>query len=55
MVQTARPTSDIAAGSWTTQAGSGSSLFATIDEATADDADYMQSSASPATAWMFLV
>ncbi len=43
--QIIRPTSDVAAGSWAPSTGS--SLYATIDEITADDADYIQSSASP--------
>lgn len=43
MVQLARPIADISDGSWTTDSG-GTSLFAAIDEATASDADYIQSS-----------
>lgn len=48
-VQVARPSADVAAGSWTTQAGGTTNLFATIDEATADDADYVRSSLSSAS------
>lgn len=43
MAQTAAPASDVTDGSWTDQAG-GTSLFAAIDEAVADDADYIKSS-----------
>lgn len=50
MVQIARPTSDVAAGAWTTQAGGTSNLYATIDESVASDTDFIKSSASPATA-----
>lgn len=49
MVQIARPSSDSSRGSWTTQSGGTTNLYATIDEATADDADYVQSSASPSS------
>jgi hypothetical protein len=41
--QTAHPTSDSSLGSWTDQAGGTTNLFAVIDEAVADDADYLQS------------
>lgn len=40
--QYARPTSDVSAGGWT--ASSGTDLFAMIDEAVVDDADYITSS-----------
>ncbi len=43
MAQTAAPTSDVTDGLWTDQAG-GTSLFAAIDEAVADDLDYIKSS-----------
>jgi hypothetical protein len=40
------PSSDISAGSWTTELGGTSNLYASIDEASpANDADYIQSSA----------
>lgn len=42
--QTAMPISDISAGSWTSSLGG--SLYVPLDEATADDTDYDQSSAS---------
>lgn len=48
MAQTALPASDISAGSWTPSVGS--TLYGTIDEAAADDADFIQSSLSPAMA-----
>jgi hypothetical protein len=37
----ARPSADISRGSWTTQSGGTANLFATIDEAVADDADFV--------------
>jgi hypothetical protein len=37
----ARPSADIARGSWTTNSGGTTNLWATIDEAVADDADYV--------------
>jgi len=47
--QRARPTSDIADGSWTDQSA-GTTLYAAIDEASPpDDADYVQSAAVTAT------
>jgi hypothetical protein len=44
--QYARPVSDVSVGNWT--ASSGTDRFAMVDEATADDADYITSGASPA-------
>ena len=44
MAQFARPTSDISIGSWTTNSGSTANLFATLDEETANDADFIRSS-----------
>lgn len=38
-----RPTSDIAAGLWTDQAGLTATLYARIDETPADDTDYLKS------------
>lgn len=49
MVQIARPTGDAAAGGWTNQAGAATNLYQSIDEASASEADYVQSSVSPAT------
>lgn len=46
--QVLEPVSDVLAGSWTPS--SGTSLFGVIDEATVNDLDYIQSSASPVTA-----
>lgn len=48
--QTAAPVSDVSAGSWTTDTGATSNLYAAIDESVASDADYLQSSRSPAVA-----
>ncbi len=40
-----RPVSDDTVGGWTTSAGGGTNLYATVDEAVIDDADYAQSPA----------
>jgi len=45
--QFARPTSDQSAGTWTTNSGGTTNLYATIDETSLDDADYIQSIAAP--------
>jgi hypothetical protein len=45
--QFARPTSDSSVGTWTTDLGGTTNLYATIDEVSVDDADYMQSVAGP--------
>lgn len=42
VVVTVHPVSDVTDGTWTDQAG-GTSLYAAIDETSADDADYIQS------------
>lgn len=42
------PDEDLSAGGWTTQAGATTGLFGVVDEATASDADYVRSAASPA-------
>jgi hypothetical protein len=47
MTQTARPISDITVGGFRTQTGSGSSLFATLDEAIQDLTDYIYSTDDP--------
>jgi hypothetical protein len=47
--QRAYALSDVSDGSWLTNAGS-ATLYAAIDETTASDADFIQSSASPASA-----
>jgi hypothetical protein len=45
VAQFARPAADISRGSWTTQSGATTNLWATLDEAEpADDADFVQSS-----------
>lgn len=49
-IQTIRPASDIAAGGWTTDLGGTTNLFASVDEAVADDADYIQSPVDPSAA-----
>lgn len=41
MPQFARPISDISRGSWTTNSGGTTNLWSTLDEAIADDADYV--------------
>jgi hypothetical protein len=48
--QFARPTSDAHAGSWLTDTGAATNLFATIDETTASDADYIRSPTDPSNA-----
>jgi len=42
------PTSDISVGAWTTETGGTTNLYASVDEASANDADYIQSEAAPA-------
>jgi hypothetical protein len=49
-VQRVRPTADVADGNWLNEAGSNTNLYASIDEVTASDSDYIQSGASPASA-----
>jgi hypothetical protein len=44
--ETLTPDADVSDGGWTTQAG-GTVLYAVIDEAAADDADYIRSSDDP--------
>lgn len=50
-VQLERPISDIAAGGWTDQIGGTTNLYSVVDEATADDTDYVKSpyAAGPST------
>lgn len=43
--QTAAPTSDVSAGTWTPSTGT--DLFACVDEASAEDADYIRSGETP--------
>lgn len=45
--QFARPSSDVADGGWTNQADSNTNLYASIDEVTASDTDYIKSGATP--------
>lgn len=45
--QYARPSSDSSVGTWTTDLGGTTNLYATIDETAFDDADYIQSIAAP--------
>jgi hypothetical protein len=45
--QLAVPIADVAAGSWTTHLGSAINLYATVDEAVADDLDSIHSAAVP--------
>jgi hypothetical protein len=44
MPQYARPSADITIGGWSNQAGATASLFASIDEVTASETDFVQSS-----------
>lgn len=41
------PDADVSDGNWTNQAGSNVNLFASIDELTASDSDYIQSQTNP--------
>jgi hypothetical protein len=47
MAQFARPDGDTSVGAWTTNAGGSSSLFATLDETSPSDADFVRSELSP--------
>jgi hypothetical protein len=47
----ARPSADISRGSWVTHTGATTNLWSTIDEATADDADYVISALGDNTAY----
>lgn len=48
MVETIRPDADSATGTWTNES-SGSTLYASIDEVTASDSDYIQSAVDPSS------
>lgn len=48
MAQFARPDADTTLGNFTDQGGGASSIFATIDESSPSDADYIRSPVSPA-------
>lgn len=48
-VQYARPSADVTDGGWTNEVGSATDLYASLDEATASDADYIQSSVNPSS------
>ena len=50
MVQLARPSTDTTIGGYTDQVGGVTSIFGTIDEVVADDADYIQSALAPSNA-----
>jgi hypothetical protein len=50
MAQFARPTADTSIGTYTDQAGGTSSIYATLDETVADDADYIKSVSAPSNA-----
>jgi hypothetical protein len=51
MAQFARPDADDNnAGAWTTEGGGSANLYQSIDEASASDADYVQSPVAPAAA-----
>lgn len=47
MAETLRPNADVNTGAWTTEAGGSSTLYAQIDESSANDADYIRSPLSP--------
>ncbi len=48
-LQYARPTSDVADGTWLNELGTGTNLFASVDEVSANDADWIQSAENPAS------
>ena len=48
--ETVAPDADSAAGGWTTDSGGGTNLFASIDESTASDTDYIRSPTRSAVA-----
>lgn len=45
--QLAYPTSDVGDGSWLNESGSATDLYASVDEVTLDEADWIQSSSNP--------
>jgi hypothetical protein len=45
--QFARPSADVADGNWLNESASNTNLYASIDEVTASDADYIRSGAGP--------
>jgi hypothetical protein len=47
--QFARPDADVTDGSWTNELGSATDLYASLDESTATDSDYIQSSVNPSS------
>jgi len=49
MAQFARPDSDITDGNWVKSTGGNVDLFSMIDEAVADDLDYIESGLAPST------
>lgn len=49
MPQFARPSADTVRTGWTDQAGGTTNVYATIDEASADDADYVKTPTPPGT------
>lgn len=52
MAQFARPDADLVDGTWTEDDGTTTDMFAEIDEAAADDNDYVKSVAAPSNAAM---
>ncbi len=48
-LQYARPASDVADGSWLNELGTGTNLFASVDEVSTNDADWIQSAENPAS------
>jgi len=45
--QFARPSADVSDGNWLNESSSNTNLYASIDEVTASDADYIRSGANP--------
>ena len=50
MPQFGRPSTDASIGGYTDQVGGTTSIYGTLDESVADDADYIQSALAPASA-----
>jgi hypothetical protein len=49
IAQLVYPSADVSDGSWTNELGSAVNLYASLDESTASDADYIQSSVNPSS------
>jgi len=52
MAQFSRPDNDLVDGAWLNQAGSNVNMYQSIDESSADDADYVKSETAPSSSAM---